>query len=178
MNIDNYQRDFKIIAPSATLEPGGALFNLALWVNVTFDVLKDSSPSGTTTYHLPDRALETSAPNFAHVQAVVASGGEVENFKCFFVIAAEDYETALVPLGFNGSFDADNMQRTWKQWVETSTYGNFYPVPLADGRYAIPCECHGYMLGSVLANLTTECEVINNFQIRTMMPVYDMDGTA
>ena len=158
--------------PSASLENGGGFDSLADWLRRTNNVDKQSFPAGITQYAFAYPG--TAYPDFAQVKAVVAGGGEYLNFKCWFAIAAVDYDTVEVPEFFTNAIALDagdpplEYTRTWKQWVDAA--GTFVPTPLSDGRLAIPGDAHGLMPGSVLAQLTNECEVLNTFQVKSLLP--------
>jgi len=167
MNNPEYFSQFSITAPAIVLKPDGALFTSALWLTTVFDCKKDTV-NGITTYLLPDSAQYGEDFTYQQTQLIIANGGEVKNWWHWYIVTSMDN---LVPTFFRQAFDADNVQRTWRQWVDS--IGSFQETNLSDGRFAVPGNAGSddgtYQAGSVITQITTECDVFNAIQVQALM---------
>lgn len=109
----------KITAPTATILAGGALYDYATSLNNAYSaIIQRESQDGITEYsNVPLHAKIT----IAHVQGIIAVGGEIENFPAFIKVSNLD---DTIPVGLPYSIKVDEegneSQKTWRD-LESST---------------------------------------------------------
>ena len=143
----------------------------AIDILLNADVIRTAQNGVTTFSGIPDSFNVT----IEHVRGIVAAGGDVHEWPCYLLIQQDDYADILVPPFFAGAFGQNNETqesylRTWQEWIESATNGVFVPTPTPDGlHYLLSGNAHGNMPGSVLAQITNECTLLNQSQAQELM---------